>query len=99
MSRPFASFLAAEISFIIASAMVSVHFDQASTTLLYFSPWVIRPSLYCCSNSLARSRVCSTVFHLEFGTTMSSLPNEMPALKAWWKPSAMMRSQKMTVSF
>ena len=31
----------------------SVHFDQASTTLLYFSPWVIRPSLYCCSNSLA----------------------------------------------
>ena len=30
---------------------------------------------------------------------MSSLPNEMPALKAWWKPSSMMRSQKMTVSF
>ena len=27
----------------------SVHFAQASTTLLYFSPWVIRPSLYCCS--------------------------------------------------
>ena len=41
----------------------------------------------------------STIFHLECGTTMSSLPNEMPALNAWWKPSAMMRSQKITVSF
>ncbi len=30
---------------------------------------------------------------------MSSLPNEMPALNAWVKPSAMMRSQKITVSF
>ena len=62
--------------------MVSVHFDQASTTLLYFSPWVMRPSLYCCSNSLTRSRVFSTVAFLECGTTMSSLPNEMPALNA-----------------
>ena len=31
-------------SSIIASATLSVHFDQASTTLLYFSPWVMRPS-------------------------------------------------------
>ena len=31
--------------------------DQASTTLLYFSPWVIRPSMYCCSNSFTWSRV------------------------------------------
>src|SRR6202042_2312020 len=52
----------------------SVHFDQASTTLLYFSPWVIRPSLYCCSNSLTRSRVFSTVAFLECGTTMSFIP-------------------------
>ncbi len=72
----------AEISFIIASAIFSVHFDQASTTLLYFSPWVIRPSLYCCSKSLTCSRVSSTIFRFECGTTMSSLPNEMPALKA-----------------
>ena len=35
----------------------------------------------------------------ESGTTMSSLPNEMPALNASRKPSDMMRSQKMTVSF
>ena len=37
----------------LGSAISSVAFDQASTTLLYFSPWVIRPSLNCCSNSLA----------------------------------------------
>jgi hypothetical protein len=30
---------------IIASVTLSLHFDQASTTLLYFSPWVIRPSM------------------------------------------------------
>ena len=65
MSRPFASFLIEEISFIISSAIASVHFDQASTTLLYFSPWVMRPSLYCCSNSLASSRVVSTIFHFD----------------------------------
>src|SRR3954467_10967849 len=99
-SRPdFSSFFTAEISCIIASAMRSVHFAQASTTLLYFSPCVIRPSWYCCSYSLASERVSSTIFHLVFGTIMSSLPNEMPALNAWWKPSAMMRSQKITVSF
>ena len=33
--------------------------------MLYFSPWVMRPSLYCCSNSLASSRVRSTIFHFE----------------------------------
>jgi len=38
-----------EIASIMASATLSVHFDQASTTLLYFSPLVIRPSTYCCS--------------------------------------------------
>ena len=34
---------------IISPATTSEHFAQASTTLLYFSPWVMRPSLYCCS--------------------------------------------------
>ena len=33
------------------------------------------------------------------GTTMSSLPNEMPALNASRNPIDMIRSQKMTVSF
>ena len=31
---------------IIADATLSVHWDQASMTLLYFSPWVISPSVY-----------------------------------------------------
>ena len=81
-SAPFGVFLVEEISFIISLAISSVAFDQASTTLLYFSPWVIRPSLYCCSKSFASVRVVSTIFHFECGTTMSSLPNEMPALNA-----------------
>src|SRR5260370_14796214 len=77
-SRPPSSSLrTAEISRIISSAMRSVHFAQASTTLLYFSPWVIRPSLYCCSYSFTSERVSSTIFHFEVGTTMSSLPKEM----------------------
>ena len=33
-----------DITFIISSATLSVVFDQTSTTLLYFSPRVIRPS-------------------------------------------------------
>ena len=37
--------------------------------------------------------------HFEAGTTMSSLPNEMPALQASRKPSAIAASQKRTVSF
>ena len=50
--RPvFLSNSTAWMRFIISSATRSVHFAQASTTLLYFSPWVIRPSLYCCSYS------------------------------------------------
>src|SRR5882724_9215744 len=75
-SPPLGFILTAEISVIMSSEMRLVHFDQASTTLLYFSPWVIRPSLYCCSNSLASVRVSSTIFHFDTGTTMSSLPNE-----------------------
>src|SRR3569833_238237 len=92
-SRPLGSFLDDEISFIIASSMVSVHFDQASTTLLYFSPCVMRPSLYCCSNSFASSRVFSTVVHFERGPTMSSLPKVMPALTALGMPRPRMRSE------
>ena len=39
-------FVADEISFIISLATKSVHLDQTSTTLLYFSPLVINPSEY-----------------------------------------------------
>ena len=52
---------------IISLAIWSVHFDQASTTLLYFSSWVMRPSLYCCSYSRTRSLVCSTNLGLGLG--------------------------------
>ena len=84
---------------IISLAIWSVHFDQASTTLLYFSSCVMRPSLYCCSNSRTSSVVSATIFALVSGMSMSSLPNEMPALNACRKPSAMIWSQKITVSF
>src|SRR5207244_7962824 len=71
-----------EMPFIIASATLSEHFDQASTTLLYFSPEVIRPSWYCCSYSLTSFWVWLTSFSLEDGITRSSLPKEMPARQA-----------------
>ena len=70
------------ISFIISSATRSVHCAQASTTLLYFSPLVIRPSAYCCSYCLTSSCVSLTSLALVAGTSMSSLPNEMPARAA-----------------
>jgi len=35
---------------------------------LYFSPWVIRPSLYCCSKFLGERAVSSTIFHFDAGT-------------------------------
>ena len=96
---PASSVFTAWISAIISAATRSVHLAQVSTTLLYFSPWVIRPSRYCCSNSFTSSRVSLTIGHLVSGMTMSSLPNEMPALNASVKPSDMIRSQKITDSF
>ena len=47
--NPSEVFSVAEIPFIISPATLSVHFDHASTTLLYFSPLVIKPSAYCVS--------------------------------------------------
>ena len=87
------------MTFIISSATRSVQFDQTSTTLLYFSPWVIRPSRYCCSYSLTFFCASPTSFSLASGMIMSSLPKEMPAWQAWRKPMPIMRSAKITVSF
>ena len=72
----------AEIPSIISSATWSVQWDQASTTLLYFSPRVIRPSRYCCSYSLTFCSVSLTRISLVWGTTRSSLPNDRPARQA-----------------
>ncbi len=99
-SRPeVSSFRLVEISAIISSATRSVALDQASTTLLYFSPLVIRPSAYCCSYSSTRWRVVSTMPFFFSGMMMSSLPKEMPALAASLKPSPMIWSAKITVAF
>ncbi|MNJ30814.1 hypothetical protein D3C77_254250 [compost metagenome] len=87
------------ISPIISSAIRSVALAQASTTLLYFSPLVIRPSAYCCSYSSTCLRVSSTYSTFLAGMTMSSLPTEMPALAASRKPSCIIWSAKMTVAF
>ncbi len=98
--RPvFGSILDSEISFIISVATRSVHFDQVSTTRLYFSLSVVRPSRYCCSYSRTRWRVSSISLILVSGTTMSSLPNEMPALQASRKPRPITASANSTVSF
>ena len=98
-SRPSMFFGAVEISAIISSDTRSVALDQASTTLLYFSPLVIRPSAYCCSYSSTSLRVVSMIPFLALGIMMSSLPNEMPALAASRKPRPMIWSAKMTVAF
>ncbi len=55
--------------------------------------------MYCCSKSFTWSRVVLTMPHFASGMTMSSLPNEMPALNASRKPVVMIWSQKMTNSF
>src|SRR5262249_43117802 len=61
--------LGVEMPFIISSATRSEQRDQASTTLLYFSPEVIRPSWYCCSYSLTSFWVWVTSRSLVAGMT------------------------------
>ena len=61
-----------EISRIVSSAI------QSKSTLTSVDHLVVLLALgdqasYCCSNSFASSRVVSTIFHLNSGTTMSSL--------------------------
>ena len=76
-----------------------MHLDQTSTTLLYFSPLVINPSEYCFSYS----SICFLVWLIKFtfvsGIIKSSLPKEIPALKACLNPRVFILSQKITVSF
>ena len=78
---------------------MSVHLDHTSTTLLYFSPLVIKPSEYCFSYS----SICFFVLFIKptfvLGINKSSLPKEIPALKACLNPRVLILSQKITVSF
>ena len=76
-----------------------MHLDQISTTLLYFSPLVISPSEYCFSYSSICFFVLVIKFSLVFGIIKSSLPKDIPALKACLKPRVFIRSQNITVSF
>jgi len=78
---------------------VSVHFDQISTTLLYFSPLVIKPSEYCFSYSSICFFVLLIKFTFVLGIIKSSFPKDIPALKACLNPSVLILSQKITVSF
>ena len=78
---------------------MSVHLDQISTTLLYFSPLVIKPSEYCFSYSSICFFVLLIKFSLVLGIIKSSFPKDIPALKACLNPSVLILSQKITVSF
>ena len=89
----------AEISFIISPATLSVHLDQASTTLLYFSPLVIRPSEYWFSYSPINFLVSLINWPLLAGIIKSSLPNDIPALNACLNPKSLSLSQYITVFF
>ena len=78
---------------------MSVHFDQISTTLLYFSPLVIKPPEYCFSYSSICFLVLLIKFSFVLGIIRSSLPKDIPALKACLNPSVFILSQNITVSF
>ena len=91
--------LDAEIFFIISLAILSVHLDHWSTTLLYFSPLVIKPSEYWVSYSSTIFLASDIIFSFDSGITKSSFPNEIPALNALRKPIVINLSQKTTVSF
>ena len=76
-----------------------MHLDHTSTTLLYFSPLVIKPSEYCFSYSSICFLVLFIKPSLVLGINKSSFPKEIPALNACLKPSVLILSQKITVSF
>ena len=84
---------------IISDAILSVHLDHWSMTLLYFSPLVIKPSAYWFSYSSTNFFASLIIFFLLSGITRSSFPNEIPALNAFLKPRVINLSQKITVSF
>ncbi len=85
-------------SFIISSATFSVTCAHISMTLLYRSPFVMRPSAYCRCMSIVS---CSAlVMRTDFftGTCMSSMQIEVPDCVANLNPVCSMLSRKTTVA-
>ena len=96
---PSLSFCGLDMISIISDAILSVHLDHWSITLLYFSPLVINPSAYWFSYSSTIFFASPIIFSLLSGIIKSSFPKEIPALKAFLKPKDIILSQKITVSF
>ena len=96
---PSLSFFGVEIIFIISAAILSVHLDHWSITLLYFSPLVISPSAYWFSYSSTNFLASLIIPFLLSGIIRSSFPKDIPALNAFLNPNVIKRSQKITVSF
>ena len=88
-----------DITSSILSATLLVHSDHASTTLLYFSPWVINPSWYWFSYSWTFNWVALRRLSFSDGIIRSSFPNDIPAIAAYLKPICIMWSANKTVSF
>ena len=86
------------ISSIISEETDSVAFVHMSTTLLYFSPSVISPSLYCFSIFPTSRSASSMICCFLFGVTISFLEIEMPDIVAYLYPISLSRSARITVA-
>jgi hypothetical protein len=85
---------------IISFAILSVHFDQASidlVVLLKLSDQTVVVLLLELADQILG--LTTMIVCLVSGSPCRPCRTKYPALNAWRKPSAMMRSQKMTVSF
>ena len=70
--------MSVEISFIMSLAIASATCAQMSTTLLYRSPCVTRPEVYCASISFTSRSDFSMITCFSAGTSMSSAAKLMP---------------------
>ncbi len=83
---------------IISLATSSVALAQMSTTLLYFSPWVMRPSVYCRPISVTCSSARFRISHFFSGMIMASIEMESPPRVEYLYPISFRRSDRMTVA-
>ena len=70
-----------------------------STTLLYLSPAVNSPELYCFSISFTSFSAFVTIFTFSFGITISLTPMETPEIVEYLNPVYIIWSARRTVSF